>query len=848
MSSRTSFFAGLGVAGLALLLASGSGLQGTFAAHGAGGPNGADASTPARLSQVRAKRAHTALTAGQGSVAETADPMRTTGPGTDCNNNGIPDDQEIADGTARDLNGNGLPDECDGRTTVVGQVPDANGGHVPSNIDWSDDDPNVVLVDDFSLATEQAITTVRWWGRQLEPPDAPAPSPASTGFGAVLPGISTNARSLSSADARRARQGLHAASAPGPVVAGSMATAGSGGVGYLLGELIGLIACVDDPGLAGCEEFDINGDGSYDLLDFGVLQAGYYGESCEVPAVIATLPFSGVGNTCKAVDNYDEICDVRFDFPGSPDVVYSYTPAADITVDISLCGNSAYDTKLYVYEDVCGGFQSGTEIGCSEDYCLTPSLNIALVSVLTQLSMTAGSTYFIVVDGSSDPTFPDLHCGDYTIDVTEAAPVCGPGNGDCFMDNGTPGCEIVDCCEAVCLNDPFCCGEPDASGFPGYWDGICANDAEYLCHEPTLPECPAEDTLLGQVPAAPVDNWKADVTDVRVSRKAFESFEGLNAPICDIHWWGLNAANDGNGWTGPCSKNPDIYEIKFYTDFFGEPNRDDVVCSYTLAPTRKDTGIQYVALPEFTSYPLLGYAVDLGSCCDLESGWVSIQALDTFDDCLFLWMGHGEVGGGFHYHENADQSLVSEDYDLSLCLTGEPDVSGWFISFHPALAVGSPAMEALGVYYCDSKLVAQAAFQDQSSCDAPSFTEYVVELADCCLVDAVAGGPATPDLFVAAAGETYDLDVQAVTGVRFVKDSDTGLCIEEPTVSTAAGDFWAWHTTNIELLPRVPLSGGLQVVAGTEWIYGPWSAAPPPACGGSNMAFQLLTLVPPPLP
>jgi hypothetical protein len=36
----------------------------------------------------------------------------------DCNDNGVPDEEDIADGTSLDLNGNGVPDECETITTV----------------------------------------------------------------------------------------------------------------------------------------------------------------------------------------------------------------------------------------------------------------------------------------------------------------------------------------------------------------------------------------------------------------------------------------------------------------------------------------------------------------------------------------------------------------------------------------------------------------------------------------------------------------------------------------------------------------------------------------------------------
>jgi hypothetical protein len=53
-------------------------------------------------------------------------------------------------------------------------------------------------------------------------------------------------------------------------------------------------------------------------------------------------------------------------------------------------------------------------------------------------------------------------------------PPCGqPGLGSCFQPSGTPGCNDVACCEAVCSFDPFCCQLA--------WDGACAALAQGLC-------------------------------------------------------------------------------------------------------------------------------------------------------------------------------------------------------------------------------------------------------------------------------------------------------------------------------------------------------------------------------
>ncbi|MHC4498587.1 MAG: DUF7901 domain-containing protein, partial [Planctomycetota bacterium] len=121
---------------------------------------------------------------------------------------------------------------------------------------------------------------------------------------------------------------------------------------------------------------------------------------------IAALPFSDAGNTCGYVDDYDEICPWS---SFSPDVAYSYAPASNITIDISLC-NSLYDTKVYVYEGGC----PGTLVACNDDSC-------GYQSELIGVSLTGGNTYYIIVDGYGGD------CGDYIIDVTSVPlPNCPP--------------------------------------------------------------------------------------------------------------------------------------------------------------------------------------------------------------------------------------------------------------------------------------------------------------------------------------------------------------------------------------------------------------------------------------
>lgn len=63
-----------------------------------------------------------------------------------------------------------------------------------------------------------------------------------------------------------------------------------------------------------------------------------------------------------------------------------------------------------------------------------------------------------------------------------AGPAC-PGSGNCYLDNGTPGCSDATCCTTVCELIPPCC---DLA-----WDLLCADQAFELCGPPSVCSDPA---------------------------------------------------------------------------------------------------------------------------------------------------------------------------------------------------------------------------------------------------------------------------------------------------------------------------------------------------------------------
>jgi hypothetical protein len=165
------------------------------------------------------------------------------------------------------------------------------------------------------------------------------------------------------------------------------------------------------------------------------------------------LPVVTSGTTAGYIDDYDESC--PYPGGGAPDVVYSYTPVSDVTVDIDLCGSS-FDTKLYIYENIV---TSGSPYACDDDFYLDTVCGY-YVSKIESLFLTGGNTYFIVIDGydlfsfgdydlsiiDNSPPPPctwgvDIICPQFSISENEP---CGSDtNGGCEMAQGTENWESI---------------------------------------------------------------------------------------------------------------------------------------------------------------------------------------------------------------------------------------------------------------------------------------------------------------------------------------------------------------------------------------------------------------------
>jgi hypothetical protein len=164
------------------------------------------------------------------------------------------------------------------------------------------------------------------------------------------------------------------------------------------------------------------------------------GETFATATPIAGIPYTDVGFTCNSIDDYYPSC-AYFGISSAPDVVYSFVPHDDTCARISLCG-SGYDTCVHVYDG-----NPSTMVACNDD---DPEGNCGLQSVIPSVTLLAGHTYYIVIDGF------DVDCGDYYLDISECPPPCvvecPPGSAL----EGEPSCydDYVDATNGGCNSAP----------------------------------------------------------------------------------------------------------------------------------------------------------------------------------------------------------------------------------------------------------------------------------------------------------------------------------------------------------------------------------------------------------
>jgi hypothetical protein len=198
------------------------------------------------------------------------------------------------------------------------------------------------------------------------------------------------------------------------------------------------------------------------------------GDTIDSATEIPFLPFLDTGSTCDFINDYDEVCPYSGSI--SPDVVYSFTSASNLLINVDLC-RSNYDTKVYIYD-------SGLNlIACNDDYHLGGACGI-YTSKIERAPLLGGETYYIVIDGFSG------QCGNYEVEVTEAEECILTCPADAVAEGEPPlGDGYVDNWNGGCFSDPVVFQSidwiNDNDGLPPY-DGyawLCGRIGYYLSVE-----------------------------------------------------------------------------------------------------------------------------------------------------------------------------------------------------------------------------------------------------------------------------------------------------------------------------------------------------------------------------
>ncbi len=130
------------------------------------------------------------------------------------------------------------------------------------------------------------------------------------------------------------------------------------------------------------------------------------------PGTLVTgIPYTDTGTTAGMGNYYNPIAPCAP--TASPEVVYRFEPSSTMQYTISLLGSS-YDTYLYV--NTAGACPGALQLACNDDFG-------GLQSQVT-LTLSAGQTYFIIVDGYGTDSF-----GDYVLNISDNCDItCQPGD------------------------------------------------------------------------------------------------------------------------------------------------------------------------------------------------------------------------------------------------------------------------------------------------------------------------------------------------------------------------------------------------------------------------------------
>ncbi len=155
-----------------------------------------------------------------------------------------------------------------------------------------------------------------------------------------------------------------------------------------------------------------------------------------------------------------------------------------------------------------------------------------------------------------------------------------------------------------------------------------------------------------------------------------DDFAGLTLPITGIEWWG----GELECCWAPCIKTNLDFIVTFY-EAGSLPG--DVVHQETVTAIRTVTSENI--FDNAALGPVLKYSAELADPVSIDSGWVSVQAVDS-GDCWFLWADAGFTAGTQEYYQDNGSGWAPGGYDadLAFCLIGS--ISDPHISLLPEIS------------------------------------------------------------------------------------------------------------------------------------------------------------------
>lgn len=159
---------------------------------------------------------------------------------------------------------------------------------------------------------------------------------------------------------------------------------------------------------------ECGGDGVYTLniyegggCSYAPCSGGGNGDNCATAIQVMSLPFNYSGTTDGLNNDYN-FCAYE---DGAPDIVFSYSPTTTHLADILTCGNTLFESSLYIFRD---GNLFDPFSNCTPRSCYTSFGGFWFNAALYCFEFEVGHDYCIVVDGTSANSF-----GPFVLDIIE---------------------------------------------------------------------------------------------------------------------------------------------------------------------------------------------------------------------------------------------------------------------------------------------------------------------------------------------------------------------------------------------------------------------------------------------